>query len=78
MVSRVITVAVGTTFTVDSELTPSTNIIDNRVLWTVLDYTYASPEIVLSAECISVPNGNVSKPMTGPSPWRPSLWARCA
>ena len=66
VVSRVITVAVGTTFTVDSELTPSTNIIDNRVLWTVLDYTYASPEIVLSAECISVPNGNVSKPMTGP------------
>lgn len=66
VVSRVITVAVGTTFTVDSELTPSTNIIDNRVLWTVLDYTYASPEIVLSAECISVPNGNVSKPLTGP------------
>lgn len=66
VVSRVITVAVGTTFTVDSELTPSTNIIDNRVLWTVLDYTYASPEIVLSADCISVPNGNVSKPMTGP------------
>lgn len=66
VVSRVITVAVGTTFTVDSELTPSTNIIDNRVLWTVLDYTYASPEIVFSAECISVPNGNVSKPMTGP------------
>lgn len=66
VVSRVITVAVGTTFTVDSELTPSTNIIDNRVLWTVLDYTYASPEIVLSADCISVPNGNVSKPLTGP------------
>lgn len=66
VVSRVITVEVGTTFTVDSELTPSTNIIDNRVLWTVLDYTYASPEIVLSADCISVPNGNVSKPMTGP------------
>lgn len=66
VVSRVITVAVGTTFTVDSELTPSTNIIDNRVLWTVLDYTYASPEIVLSVDCISVPNGNVSKPMTGP------------
>lgn len=66
VVSRVITVEVGTTFTVDSELTPSTNIIDNRVLWTVLDYTYASPEIVFSADCISVPNGNVSKPMTGP------------
>ena len=66
VVSRVITVEVGTTFTVDSELTPSTNIIDNRVLWTVLDYTYASPEIVFSAECISVPKGNVSKPMTGP------------
>ena len=66
VVSRVITVEVGTTFTVDSELTPSTNIIDNRVLWTVLDYTYASPEIVLSVDCISVPNGNVSKPMTGP------------
>lgn len=66
VVSRVITVEVGTTFTVDSELTPSTNIIDNRVLWTVLDYTYASPEIVFSAECISVPNGNVSKPLTGP------------
>ena len=66
VVSRVITVEVGTTFTVDSELTPSTNIIDNRVLWTVLDYTYASPEIVFSADCISVPNGNVSKPLTGP------------
>ena len=66
---RSITVKVGDTFTVDSTLTPSKNIMDNRVQWCVLGYTYASPEIVFDASCASDPasaSDTLSKPMTGP------------
>lgn len=61
---RTITVRVGDTFTVDSILNPSENIVDNRVQWCVLEYNYTTPQIVFDSSCADI--STLSKPMTGP------------
>lgn len=59
VVSRTITVEKGKTFTVYAALLPTENIVDDRVLWTVLNYTEGASQIVFTNAYISSPGANL-------------------